>query len=56
MLREGNIMMYMEDWFEVTEVPFSGEMDDRRCGERINHCKTYINTYRVEREFVRVEF
>ena len=33
MICEGNVMMYLEDWFEVTEVPFFGTMSDRRCGE-----------------------
>jgi len=34
MVCEGNIMMYVEDWLDVTESPFpGGKLDDRRCGE-----------------------
>jgi len=28
----GNVMMYMQDWFDETDVPFTDPMDDRRCG------------------------
>jgi transposase len=33
MICEGNVMMYLEDWFYATNVPFSCAMDDRRCSE-----------------------
>jgi transposase len=33
MLCEGNVMMYLEDWFDVTDVSFARVMDDRRCSE-----------------------
>jgi transposase len=33
MLCEGNVMMYLEDWFDVTNVPFACTMDNRRCSE-----------------------
>ena len=33
MLCESNVMMYLEDWLDVTNVPFSCRMDDRRCSE-----------------------
>jgi transposase len=33
MLCEGNVIMYLEDWFDVTNVPFSCVMDDKRCSE-----------------------
>jgi transposase len=33
MLCEGNVMMYLEDWFVFTDVSFTHAMDDRRCSE-----------------------
>ncbi|MDR1828118.1 MAG: transposase [Methylobacteriaceae bacterium] len=33
MICEGNVMMYMADWFDVTDVPFVEPFDDRRCAE-----------------------
>jgi transposase len=53
-------MMYLEDWFEVTEVPFSDTMDDRRCGElfssisyeeRMTFFEEWIRT-RQEQEYI----
>jgi hypothetical protein len=32
MLCEGNVMMYLEDWFDETDVPFAPRMDGRQCG------------------------
>jgi transposase len=31
MLCEGNVMMYLEDWFDETELPFSAVMNDMQC-------------------------
>jgi len=33
MLCEGNVMMYLEDWFDVTDISFAHAMGDRRCSE-----------------------
>jgi transposase len=30
-LCEGNVMMYLEDWFDETDVQFAGRMDDQQC-------------------------
>ena len=60
MLCEGNVMMYMEDWFDVTNVPFSCVIDDRRCSEmfasisheeRMNFFEEWVKM-RQEQEFI----
>jgi hypothetical protein len=33
MLCEGNVMMYLADWFDDTEVPFTNAIDGQRCSE-----------------------
>lgn len=30
---EGNVMMYINDWCDMTETPFGATIDQRRCGE-----------------------
>jgi len=57
---EGNVMMYLSDWFDVTDVPFSDLFDDRRCGElfasitypeRMKFFEEWIKN-RAEREYI----
>jgi transposase len=60
MLCEGNVMMYLEDWFDDTNIPFSCRMDDKRCSEmfasishreRMNFFEKWVKK-RQEQEFI----
>ncbi|MDR1396717.1 MAG: hypothetical protein LBJ14_03175, partial [Desulfarculales bacterium] len=31
MLCQGNVMMYLNDWFDETDIPFTPPMDDLQC-------------------------
>ena len=60
MLCEGNVMMYIDDWFDETEVPFSERIDDQQCSrlfasityeERLNFFKEWARLY-TEQEYI----
>jgi transposase len=52
-LCEGNVMMYMEDWFDETDVPFTEHMDDQQCS-RLFASITHNERMRFFREWVRL--
>jgi hypothetical protein len=58
MLCEGNVMSYVDNWFDETDVFFAERMDDRQCSqmfaaisypERMGFFRRWLN-YRCERE------
>jgi transposase len=60
MLCEGNVMMYIGDWFDETEAPFAERLDDQQCsrlfasvsyGERISFFKEWVKL-RTEQEYI----
>jgi transposase len=60
MLCEGNIMMYVEDWFDEVDVPFTEPMDDQQCsrlfasithGERTGFFREWVR-FRSEQEYI----
>ena len=60
MLCVGNVMMYIDDWFDETDVPFAERMDDQQIsrlfasityGERTNFFKEWVKL-RSEREYI----
>ena len=60
MLCEGNVMMYIEDWFDETDLSFVGRMDDQQCsrlfsaishGERMHFFKEWVKL-RSEQEYI----
>jgi transposase len=60
MLCEGNIMMYIDDWFDETDVPLPGRIDDHQCSrlfasisydERVYFFKEWIKL-RSEIEYI----
>jgi len=60
MLCEGNIMMYIDDWFDETEVPFTEKIDDQQCSrlfasisydERMRFFKEWADL-RTEKEYI----
>jgi len=52
MLCEGNVMMYLEDWFDETDVRFAGRMDDRQRG-RLFASVTHDERMRFLREWAK---
>ena len=60
MLCEGNVMMYINDWFDETDVPFADQMDDQQCSrlfasiaydERVKFFKKWV-ALRSESEYI----
>jgi transposase len=60
MICNGNVMMYIDDWFEETEVNFTKPLDDMQCsrifrsisyGDRMKFFAEWAN-YRSEQEFI----
>jgi len=59
-LCEGNVMMYLGDWFDETDVPFAEPMDDQQCsrlfasiahGERMRFFREWVGGL-SEREYI----
>jgi transposase len=53
-LCEGNVMMYMDDWFDETEISFTGRMDDQGCS-RLFASISDIERMRFFGEWVRLQ-
>jgi len=60
MICEGNVMMYIEDWFDETRVDFTSRMNDAECSrlfasityeERVAFFRSWVS-YRGEREYI----
>jgi hypothetical protein len=60
MLCEGNVMLYLDDWFDETDVPFATRMDDQRCSrlfaaitpdERMHFFSEWLK-HRSEQEYI----
>jgi transposase len=60
MVCEGNVMMYLDDWFDENDVTFAKRMDDQHCSrlfsgisheERTRFFKEWIK-YRFEQEYI----
>ncbi|MDR2971791.1 MAG: transposase [Bacteroidales bacterium] len=52
MLCEGNVMLYIGDWFDETDVPFTDHMDDHHCS-RLFSSISYIERDRFFTEWVK---
>ncbi|MCL1908368.1 MAG: transposase [Holophagaceae bacterium] len=52
-LCEGNVMMYMEDWFDEADVPFAEPMDGQQCS-RLFASIEYDERMRFFKEWVRL--
>jgi hypothetical protein len=52
MVCEGNVMMYVEDWFDETEVPFAEPIDDQQCS-RLFASISFDDRIRFFREWVK---
>jgi transposase len=60
MLCEGNVMMYLDDWFDETELPFAAPMSDLQCSrmfasityeQRMRFFTEWVNS-RSEQEYI----
>jgi transposase len=60
MLCEGNVMLYLEDWFDETDIAFAERIDDQRCSrlfaaishdERMHFFREWLK-HRSEQEYI----